>query len=213
MTHHSICKLALSVALAAILGILPVYAQESPAKGDPQLGAALAQAICVACHGADGNSFLPNYPHLAGQVHEYTVKQLRQFKSGERTDPFMTPMAMTVATEADEENVAAWYASQVLKPAVAKDATLIERGQNLWRGGDMGKNIPACAGCHGPAGHGIPAQYPALAGQFPEYIASQLNKFRTGERNNDPESMMRDIAEKLTDKDIKAVAEYAAGLR
>ncbi|MCL2021140.1 MAG: cytochrome c4 [Betaproteobacteria bacterium] len=212
MDHHSVRKLALSVSLAAALGILPAAAQEVP-KGDPKLGEALAKSVCIACHGEDGNSLVPNYPHLAGQVYEYTIKQLRQFKSGERVDPFMTPMAMTVATEEDERNVAAWYASQVLKPEVARDDTLIARGRDLWRGGDMNKGIPACSGCHGPSGHGLPTQYPALAGQFPEYLALQLTHFRTGERSNDPGSMMRDIAEKLTDHDIKAVSEYAAGLR
>jgi cytochrome c553 len=215
MNHYSVSKLALSVSLAAIFGILPASAEEAQAsaKGDPKLGEALATSICVACHGADGNSLIPNYPHIAGQVYEYTIKQLRQFKSGERVDPFMTPMAMTVATEADERNVAAWYASQVLKPAIAKDEALIERGRNLWRGGDMAKSIPACSGCHGPSGRGLPAQYPALAGQYPEYLALQLTRLRSGERSNDPEGMMRAIAEKLTDHDVKAVSEYAAGLR
>jgi len=221
MVYHSVAKLALSVSLAAVLGILPATAQETanpaaPAssRGDPALGEALANSICIACHGPDGNSLVPNFPHLAGQVYEYTLKQLRHFKSGERVDPTMSAMAVTVATEADERNVAAWYATRVLnQPAIAKDATLIERGRDLWRGGDMDKNIPACSGCHGPSGHGLPAQYPALAGQFPEYIALQLARFRTGERSNDPERMMRDIAEKMTDYDMKAVAEYAAGLR
>jgi len=212
MVHHSVRKLALSVSVAAALGILPAAAQETQ-RGDPKLGEALAKSVCVACHGEDGNSLVPNYPHLAGQVYEYTLKQLRQFKSGERSDPLMTAMAMTVATEEDERNISAWYAAQTLKPEVAKNEALIERGRQLWRGGDMEKGIPACSGCHGPSGHGLPAQYPALSGQFPEYLALQLTHFRTGERNNDPERMMRDIAEKLTDNDIKSVAEYAAGLR
>jgi len=219
MNHHSLYRLALSVSLAAMLGILPATAAE-PAKGDPKLGKELAEGVCVTCHGVDGNSIgvastepLTIYPHIAGQGQEYIVKQLRQFKSGERMDPLMTAMAATAATEADEQNVAAWYASQTLKPAMAQDESLIEQGKNLWRGGDLKKGIPACSGCHGPSGKGLPAQFPALAGQYPEYLVLQLNKFRTGERANDPENMMRDIAEKLTDHDIKAVAEYAAGLR
>ena len=87
------------------------------------------------------------------------------------------------------------------------------RGKQLWRAGDAAKGIPACSGCHGPAGKGLPAQYPRLAGQFPEYTEAQLKSFRSGERANDPERMMREIADKLSDNDIKAVSEYAAGLR
>ena len=97
--------------------------------------------------------------------------------------------------------------------AVAKDEKQIALGQQLWRQGDFKKGIPACAGCHGPAGAGLPAQYPALAGQLPEYTEDQLKKFRSGERANDPEKMMRMIADKMSDQQIKAVAEYAAGLR
>jgi cytochrome c553 len=120
-----------------------------------------------------------------------------------------------VAALSDEDmrNVAAWFASQKLTPAVAKDESKIALGQRLWRQGDFKKGVPACAGCHGPAGAGMPAQYPRLAGQFPEYTAAQLKAFRVDERANDPESMMRTIAAKLSDAEIAAVAEYAAGLR
>ncbi|MDR2637398.1 MAG: cytochrome c4 [Zoogloeaceae bacterium] len=220
MTHHTACKLSLTAffAAAAIFGISPAFAQEAEKaipKGDPEKGKVVVEKVCGACHGIDGQSFVSNYPHLAGQIPEYIVKQLRHFKSGERVDPLMSPMAAQedVAKEEDELNVAAWYAAQTAKPVAIKDETQIARGQKLWRGGDMAKGIPACSGCHGPSGHGLAAQYPRLSGQYPEYIALQLNKFRTGERANDPEAVMRDIAEKLTDRDIKAVSEYAASLR
>lgn len=222
MNHYSLCKLALPVFLAAMLGILPATAQEA-LRGDPEKGKELAETVCHICHNVDGNSPKdtkdhPNLngaisPLIAGQMQEYVVKQLRQFKSRERVDSFMNIYATVLATEADERNVAAWYEKQTMKPAAATDESLIARGQGLWRGGDLKKGIPACSGCHGASGKGVPSQYPALAGQYPEYLALQLNKFRTGERTNDPENMMRDIAEKLTDHDIKAVAEYAAGLR
>lgn len=111
------------------------------------------------------------------------------------------------------KNVAAWFASQKLKPATATDESKIALGQKIWRQGDFKKGVPACAGCHGPTGAGLPAQYPRLAGQFAEYTEVQLKSFRLDERANDPEKMMRTIAAKLSDAEIKAVAEYAAGLR
>jgi cytochrome c553 len=113
----------------------------------------------------------------------------------------------------DMKNVAAWFASQKAIPAKATDETKIALGQKLWRQGDFKKGVPACAGCHGPTGAGLPAQYPKLAGQFPEYTEAQLKSFRLEERSNDPEKMMRMIAAKLSDVEIKAVADYAAGLR
>lgn len=124
----------------------------------------------------------------------------------------MGGMAAPLSDE-DMKNVAAWFASQKLKPATATDESKIALGQKIWRQGDFKKGVPACAGCHGPTGAGLPAQYPRLAGQFAEYTEVQLKSFRLDERANDPEKMMRTIAAKLSDAEIKAVAEYAAGLR
>ena len=157
--------------------------EQAHAKADPAKGKVIAETVCVACHGADGNSAASANPHLAGQVEQYIYKQLKNFKAVDG------------------------------KPAAAKDETKIALGQKLWRQGDYKKGVPACAGCHGPAGAGLPAQYPKLAGQFPEYTEAQLKAFRVDERANDPEKMMRMIAAKLSDVEIKAVAEYAAGLR
>ena len=156
-------------------------------------------------------------PNLAGQVPEYIAKQLMDFKPvngkpAARANPIMAGMAMMVPAE-DVKSVAAWFASQTVKPAVAKDEKLVAAGQKMWRGGNIAKGIPACAGCHGAAGAGLPAQYPRLAGQFAEYTESQLKAFRVGDRANDAESVMRTIAGKMSDAEMKAVAEYAAGLR
>jgi cbb3-type cytochrome c oxidase subunit III len=187
------------------------------AKADPAKGKVIAETVCIACHGADGNSAAAANPHLAGQVEEYLYKQLQNFKSVDgkpaaRNNAIMGGMAAPLSDE-DMKNVAAWFASQKLKPAAAKDEKQIALGQKLWRQGDFKKGIPACAGCHGPSGAGLPAQYPRLSGQFAEYTEAQLKSFRSEERANDPEKMMRTIAAKLSDVEIKAVAEYAAGLR
>ena len=191
--------------------------EQAHAKADPAKGKVIAETICVACHGADGNSPASANPNLAGQIEDYLYKQLKNFKPvGDkppvRNNAIMVGMAAPLSDE-DMKNVAAWFASQKQKPAAAKDEKQIAVGQKLWRQGDFKKGVPACAGCHGPAGAGMPAQYPRLAGQFPEYTEAQLKTFRTEERNNDPEKMMRMIAAKLSDAEIKAVSEYAAGLR
>lgn len=191
--------------------------EEATAKADPAKGKVIAETVCVACHGADGNSQVSANPILAGQVEEYIYKQLKNFKPvgdkpAVRNNPIMAGMAAALSDE-DMKNVAAWFSSQKQKPAAAKDEKLIAMGQKIWRQGDFKKGVPACAGCHGPAGAGLPAQYPRLAGQYPEYTEAQLKAFRVEERANDPEKMMRMIAGKLSDAEIKAVAEYAAGLR
>ena len=192
-------------------------AEQAKAKADPAKGKVIAETVCVACHGADGNSAAAANPHLAGQIEEYLYKQLKDFKAVDgkpaaRNNAIMAGMVAALSDD-DMRNVAAWFASQKAKPAVARDQSKIALGQQLWRQGDFKKGIPACAGCHGPAGAGMPAQYPKLAGQFPEYTEAQLKAFRVNERANDPEQMMRTIAAKMSDVEIKAVSEYAAGLR
>lgn len=207
-------------AATAILLATTFVSHASPevaAKADPAKGKVIAETVCVACHGADGNSAAAANPHLAGQVEEYLYKQLKNFKAVDgkpaaRNNGIMAGMVAGLSDE-DMRNVAAWFSSQKLKPVAAKDETQIALGQKLWRQGDFKKGIPACAGCHGPAGAGLPAQYPRLSGQFPEYTEAQLKTFRIEERANDPEKMMRMIAAKLSDAEIKAVSEYAAGLR
>ena len=177
----------------------------------------IASQVCAACHAADGNGTAPANPKIAGQIAEYLHKQLADFKaqSGKkpaRESPIMMGMVANLS-DADMKGLAAYYAGQKLKPAAAADKDLATLGQKLWRGGNAASGIPACAGCHGPAGAGIPAQYPRLGGQYAEYIAAQLKAFRDGARANDPNGMMRGVAVRLNDREIKAVAQYAAGLR
>jgi len=191
--------------------------EEVHAKADPAKGKLVAESICIACHGADGNSQVSANPILAAQGEDYLYKQLKDFKSVDgkpaaRNNPIMSGMAAPLSDE-DMKNVAAWFASQKQKPAAAKDEKQIALGQKIWRQGDFKKGVPACAGCHGPSGAGLPAQYPRLAGQFPEYTEAQLKAFRLEERANDPAKAMRMIAAKLSDAEIKAVSEFAAGLR
>ncbi|MDR0736740.1 MAG: cytochrome c4 [Zoogloeaceae bacterium] len=205
----------MALALVAAGFGLNVAAQETaPAPADPNAAPMLVEAVCTQCHGETGVSADPaKYPHLSGQVPDYLIKQLRDFKAGGRNDPEMTGMAYTVATDEDARAIANWYARQIVTPSAATQPDLIERGKKLWRAGDAAKAIPACSGCHGASGQGLPVQYPRLSGQLPSYLALQLQRFRNGERANDPEGMMRAIAERLTDNDIKSVSEYASGLR
>jgi len=177
----------------------------------------IANQVCAACHAADGNSTGPANPKLAGQHPEYINKQLSDFKAqggkkAARENPIMSGMVANLSAD-DMKSLAAYFSTQKLKPAAATDKDLASAGQKIWRGGNPGAGVPACAGCHGPTGAGIPAQYPRVAGQFAEYLVTQLRAFRDGARANDPNGMMRGVAGRLSDRDIKAVAEYAAGLR
>ena len=201
---------------------LPALAQ-SPApapKIDLVKGQQTAAQVCVACHAADGNSSSPANPKLAGQHADYVAKQLANFKvkagakEAERGGAQAAAMAGFAAalTPEDMRNVAAWYASQNLKPASAKtNRATLALGEKIYRGGIAEKSVPACAGCHSPNGAGIPAQYPRLQGQWPEYTESQLKAFRANTRKNS--AQMSQIAARLSDAEIAAVADYVAGLR
>lgn len=181
-------------------------------KGDPAKAQKIVNDVCAACHTTDGNSTSPAYPSLAGQHPEYIFKQLVEFKSGARKNAIMAPN-VTNLSEDDMRNLAAYFAAQQPKPRQAKDAALVAEGQKIYKGGNAGSGVPACASCHGPAGSGIPVQFPRLAGQHSKYVLSQLKNFRTGDRANDGGKMMQVIARKMTDHEMKAVAEYISGLR
>ena len=190
---------------------------QGPAKPDAAKGQEIASQVCAACHAADGNSPAAANPKLAGQFYDYLHKQLVNFtpqggKKAARDNAVMAGMVANLSA-ADLQNVAAHYASQKLKPAVAKDKELAALGQRVYRGGNATTGVAACAGCHGPAGAGIPAQYPRIAGQFAEYVEAQLKTFRAGTRANDPNGMMRGVTARMTDREIQGVAEYVAGLR
>ncbi len=206
---------ALVVLTTACFSVLA--AEEAKVKPDLAKGKMIAETVCIACHGVDGNSALAANPILAGQGAEYLFKQLTEFKAAEgkppiRNNPIMAGMTAALSVE-DMMSLAHYFSQQKLKPAMATDEKLVATGRNIWRKGDFERGIPACAGCHGPTGAGIPAQYPRLSGQYAEYTELQLKNFRSEERSNDPERMMRTIADKLSDKQIKAVADYVAGLR
>jgi cytochrome c553 len=207
-------RLVAAAAAAAVVAAGQAHAQ---GKVDVARGQQIATQTCAACHAADGNSVQPANPKLAGQFPEYLHRQLANFKpqAGKKAERESAAMMGMVAnlSDADMKSLAAYFASQKLKPALARDKNLAAQGQKIWRGGNLASGVPACAGCHGPAGAGIPSQYPRIAGQFAEYIDAQLKAFRAGSRSNDPNGMMRGVAARMTDNEIRAVAEYAAGLR
>ncbi len=199
----------IAATVAAFISASTAFAGDS---GDPAKGQPIATQVCAACHGADGNSPLPMNPSLAGQHSEYLLKQLNEFKSGSRNNAVMMGMVAGLSAE-DMRNLAAFYAAQKPGETAANDKELVAQGRKLFRGGNAAIGVAACAGCHSPNGAGIPSQYPRLAGQHPEYVVAQLKAFRTGERANDYNNMMRAVAARLTDKEIAAVAEYLSGLR
>lgn len=185
-------------------------APTSRGKPDAALGEAKYAATCAACHGADGNSGTPANPKLAQQHPEYIVKQLQEFKSGKRPSPVMQGFAAQL-TEADMRNIAAFVGAKKQKAGFARDKDMVSLGEKIYRGGIANRAVAACAGCHSPNGAGIPAQYPRLQGQHADYTSGQLVAFRDGVRKNSPQ--MSQIAAKLNDREIKAVADYIAGLR
>jgi cytochrome c553 len=186
-------------------------------KSDPAAGEALYSngdvsrgvVACVSCHGANGKSASGTWPKLAAQHAAYTAKQLKNFKEGTRANPVMMGMAAAL-TEQDMVNIAAYMAKQEPSLGVAQNKETIELGQSIYRGGIAAKGVPACAACHSPNGAGIPAQYPRLSGQWAEYSTAQLMAFREGVRKNS--AQMTIIATKLSDQEMKAVADYMAGL-
>lgn len=210
-------KFRLAVAAAMMVSLTATAAEPAPVKADPAKGQAIAQQVCAACHGPDGNSVAPANPKLAAQHPEYLYKQLANFKAApgkqpERPSAIMAAFANPLSTE-DMHNVAAYYANQKLVPEKANKDANLELGRKIYRAGIMDKGVAACAGCHGVSGAGMPVQYPRLAGQFADYIEAQMKGWRSEQRANDPNKMMRDIAGRLSDTEIKAVANYIAGLR
>jgi len=202
--------------VAGALGPSAALAQGVPAA-DLAKAHQTATRACAACHGADGNSTLAANPVLAGQHADYTLKQLTNFRSrdgkpAERPNAVMAGMVATLSVD-DLRDLAAYFETQRPVPRMARDADLVKLGQAIYRGGILSKNVAACSACHGPNGSGMPSQFPRLAGQFADYTAAQLRAFRSGERANDPNRMMRAVAEKLSDREVAALAEYIAGLR
>ena len=189
----------------------PAPAPVTAVKVDAALGEGkYTAAACAACHGADGNSGTPANPKLSQQHPEYLVKQLQEFKSGKRKNAVMQGMAAALS-DADMTNISYWVTAKKAKPGFAKDKELVALGERIYRGGVADRQIAACAGCHSPTGAGIPSQYPRLSGQHADYTAAQLTAFRDGVRGNSQQ--MTQVAAKLNDREIRALADYVAGLR
>ena len=180
------------------------------AQGSAAAGQAKA-ALCATCHGAEGNSELAINPKLAGQNAAYIIKQLKDYKAGVRSNPTMSAMVLNLSEE-DMEDIAAWYSSQQVTLQGA-DPEIVELGESLYRAGNKELAVPACSACHSPPGRGnAPAGFPSLGGQHAEYTLEQLKNFRSGVRQNDGNSMMRSVVERLTDRELEALASYVSGL-
>jgi len=193
------------------------FADDSPesiklrsGKGDPVAGQSKSM-LCQGCHGADGISFEPAIPKLAGQYAGYIAKQIRDFQTGHRSNAIMNGMAATVE-DADVDDVSAFFASQ---KKMKGDGTGNAVGKNLFQNGDMNRMMVACVNCHGINGKGKTQEnsmFPVLGGQQKEYLRIQLMTFRQGERANSPGGVMNIVTQKLTDAEIDALAEYISGL-
>ncbi len=212
---------SLFVAVLAVSAIAHAAEDKNAAvvkKADPVRGEAIytngdtARNIpaCVACHGAAGNSTIAQNPKLAAQHEAYIYKQLVNFKSPERNNAIMSPIAKAL-TDDEMKNIAAYLDAQVLKPGAARNKNTVELGKKIYRAGIAEKNVPACAACHSASGAGIPAQFARIGGQHQDYTAAQLTSFRDGNRKNSPQMMT--IAKRMSDDEMKAVADYVAGLK
>lgn len=186
-------------------------ASGAQAAGDAKAGQAKS-AVCLACHGADGNSPAnPVWPKLAGQHPSYIVKQLTDFKAGDRKDDLMSPMAAPLSDQ-DMQDLAAYFSSQTQSGGTAA-ADQVALGEKIYRAGNADTGVAACMACHGPTGIGnAPAQFPRISGQHAPYVEKALKDFRDGNRTSDPQKMMQDVAARMTDKEIAAVAQYVQGL-
>ncbi len=195
------------IAVCAMVALTGV----SVAAGNATAGKAKAVS-CGGCHGVDGNSANPSWPKLAGQHAGYIAKQLADFKAGKkRSDPLMGGQVASLSSQ-DMADLGAYFSMQTGSQGAASKK-LAAAGAKLYRGGNKKKGVAACIACHGPTGAGNPAaNFPKLSGQHAVYVEKAMKDFRSGARSNDMNNMMRNIAEKMSDKEIKAVASYISGL-
>jgi len=214
-----IAALALAALAFGVFGLGTGNARaQGAAKPDLAKAKQTAETVCAACHGADGNSPVAANPNLAGQGAEYISRQLAHFKAGIRVNAIMQPLAQQLS-DAEMIALGVYFSRQKAKNLSARDPQLVATGQKLFRGGDAASGVPACAACHSPTGAGIPKNFPKVSGQYADYTYAQLKAFKSGERGNDAGGkdadgrVMADIAQKLTDTQMKALADYAAGLR
>lgn len=213
---------SLLIALLAVSASVSAEEKKPAAAPAPKIDAAKGGALytdgdnarglpaCVSCHGAGGNSTIAINPKLSAQHEGYIYKQLVNFTTAERNQPVMTTYAKML-TDEEKHNIAAWLSTQATKPGAAKNKDTIELGKKIYRGGIADKNVPACASCHGASGGGIPVQYPRIAGQHQDYTVAQLGLFKSGGRKNS--AQMSTIAQRMSDEEMKAVADYVAGLK
>ena len=200
-----------TLALAALLtaGFSAQAAEDAAIKPDLEKAKSIAESVCVACHGADGNSATSAYPLIAGQGADYLFKQLKEFKAEVRKNAIMNGMAAPLS-EQDMRNIAYWVTTQKMTPGSATNKDTIALGEKIWRGGIANRGVPACAACHSPNGAGIPIRFPRLAGQHAAYVEQQLKDFRDGVRTND--KVMPEVVNGMNDAQIKAVADFVQGL-
>ena len=207
----------LIAACVAVGALAPVRAEESGGKPDLAKAQQLVNTRCAACHGADGNSVASANPSLAAQHAEYISLQLSHFKDGIRSNAVMASMVGDLTPE-DMKALGAYFAQQKPKGAAAKDAALVAAGRKLYRGGNASTRVPACAACHTATGAGIPTHYPRLSGQYADYTLAQLQAFKGGQRGMDKDGkdvngrVMAQIAARMSEPEMRAVADYAAGL-
>jgi cytochrome c553 len=222
MTRQRLLAAAIA-ALGAVCATIPftALAQEAkgaaPAAGAPDLARAqqIVSQVCAACHGGEGTSPTPANPNLAGQPADYITLQLMHFKSGVRQNPIMQPMAAPLS-DAEMRALGAFYSQKQARPATAKNADTVALAQRIWRAGTDDAHLPACASCHGPDGAGVPKNYPRLSGQHADYTYAQLQAFKAGQRGGAKDAngaIMATIAARLTDEQMKALADYTQGLR
>lgn len=210
--------LASFVLVGSALAADAAHAPPAAAKADPAKGGSLYDTgdnarglpACASCHGAGGNSTINTNPRLAGQIDTYLHKQLVDFTTPARNQPVMTTYAKML-TDDEKKNVAAWLATQQPKQGAARNKDTLELGRKIYRGGIADRGVAACASCHGATGAGLPVQYPRLAGQHQDYTVTQLQAFKSGARSNSPQ--MATLAKRLSDDEMKAVADYIAGLK
>jgi len=193
-------------------------AAAAAAKPDAAKGGALYDSgdnarglpACASCHGAGGNSTIATNPKLSAQFDSYVHKQLVDFTTPARQHPIMTNYAKAL-TDDEKKNIAAYLSTQKANPGAARNKNTVELGRKIYRGGVAERGVAACASCHGATGNGIPIQYPRLAGQHQDYTLAQLQNFKSGARANSPQ--MSALAKRLSDEEMKAVADYIAGLK
>ena len=218
MNRMPLLAVTISIAALALLPMSRVIAAEPATKPDLARAKQIAETVCAACHGADGNSAVTINPVLAGQGAEYITRQLQHFKSGVRANAMMGAMVGSLTPD-DMVALGIYYSQQKPKGGTAKDPALVKMGQSIYRGGFAASGLPACSACHLPNGAGVPKNYPRLAGQHADYTYTQLKAFKSGERGADKDGKdalgrtMRTIAQKMSDEQMKAVSDYNAGLR